>query len=96
MAEKTEAEPKKVEGYIVLSDEGKFLAKDLFWFPHEKPEEAMVFSNEVFDTIRNTSDRDNWETKPKYVIPATWSQNGGVVVTGEKIKISELPPLQEK
>lgn len=111
MSETNEGEPNKVIGFVVMSGEQKYLGVGMGWFAdqspedqakrlvwtnlHDKPEDARVFSQEMMQTIVQSVDKDNWGIKPTHAIPAVWSEDGGVVVTGEKIKIEDLPPVEK-
>lgn len=87
MAEKGEGQPTTIKGFVVLSGEDSYLAKDRFWFPHDKPEEAFVFpEGSVLNTVEAS---DNWDMKPTHVIPAEWTGDE-VKVTGSKISIQEF------
>lgn len=71
------------------------IIKKTRWSPRDKPEKAWVFSAEMTHLIKESLENDDWKTKPTHIIPATWSEDGGVVVTGEKMKIEDLPPLEK-
>jgi hypothetical protein len=58
-----------IEGYVIESENGKFLSKDLFWFPHDTPEEAWVHAKSILAYLRLNA--KTWETKPAKVYPAT-------------------------
>jgi hypothetical protein len=111
MSEKIVGESKSVEGYILMEGEKNYLGKFMGWqndqsledqihllvFDDDKsgPEEARVFSMEETDLIVKSLKKDKWKTKPTHVVPAIWSEDGGVVVTGERMSINELPPFKQ-
>lgn len=85
-----EEQQKPLKGYVVVSTDETFLTDDLFWYSHDKPEEAFVFSRDGVDYVAESSLEKNWDIKPASVIPATW--NGSKVkITGEKMNIADLP-----
>ena len=72
-----------MEGYIVLSEDHLFLTQRLFWYPHDRLEEARVHSREEIEHIRTIS--VDWGKKPAVLVSATWTQETGTVVTGNPI-----------
>lgn len=81
---------KKVVGYIILNEEGNYLAGELFWYGHKKPEDAFVHPSGSLDEISKELSAarsellpgDIWFA-PKTRVPAIWSPEGGVIITGE-------------
>lgn len=87
MTEKGEGQPRTVKGFVILAGEDSYLAKDRFWFPHDKPEEAFVFpESSVINTVEAS---DKWDLKPTHVIPAEYTGDE-VKVTGAKMSIQEF------
>jgi hypothetical protein len=67
-----------MEGYVIKSENGHFLSKKYYWFPHDTPEEAWVHPKTVLGYLQQNA--RSWQTKPAEVYPATWSEGGGTVV----------------
>ena len=67
-----------MEGYVIKSEDGHFLAQTYYWFPHDAPEEAWVHPKTVLEYLRQHARR--WEIKPAEVYPATWSKDKGTTV----------------
>jgi len=73
-----------MEGYIIKSG-NHYLAEKLYWFLHEKDEDAWVHQKSILDqlTIEFTK---TWNWKPKLAIPAK-VVDGKTIVTGKPFKI---------
>ena len=64
------------EGYIVASGKS-YLTRQLFWFPHDKPEDAYVFPEwQIKDVLELT---EGWQITPTHIYKATY-ENGQVTV----------------
>lgn len=89
MSEQGERQPRKVKGFVVMSGDDSYLTDDRFWFPHDKPEEGYVFTEESVKNTIEASANQNWDMKPTAVVPAEFD-GGKVKVTGHKISLSEF------
>lgn len=111
MSEDQKGEPKSVEGYIITTGENTYfglfqmnlkgdetdeqLLDHVTSGEHESPERARVFSKKMTRLIASSLETSDWRIKPTHLIPATWSEDGGVTITGEKISIEDLPKVSE-
>ena len=72
-----------MKGYIFESEDGSFLSKDFFWFPHEKAEDAWVHPADELKGILSISKA--FEVRPAFYIEADYSP--GCTILGEKTRI---------
>jgi len=78
-----------VNGYVILNIQGAYLADRLYWYEHNRPEDAYVHSSDEIETIKEKYleiksgliPGDIW-LPPKTMIPATWSPKEGVKIVG--------------
>jgi len=73
-----------IDGFILKSEDGKFLAQGMWWFPHEKPEDAHVFPPRILEVIETIRWYGN---PPRLAIPARYTVGEGVTITGTEIKL---------
>lgn len=110
MSEVREGEPKRVEGYVIMAGEDSYLGifdmvglrnpktdpmASLTWDSKNDITEARVFDKNFVAQMVESVKNDPWQTKPTHAIPAIWSEDKGVVITGKKITFDQIPPLQE-
>lgn len=84
-----ESAEQSVVGYVIQNAAGDYLANQLYWYHHDKAEEAFVHPADRLDEI-------NWKMSaakekflpghiwlpPQTMTPATWIPNKGVIITG--------------
>jgi hypothetical protein len=90
-----------MDGYIIESENGEFLAQGLWWFPHERLEDCHVFPARILDIVNKPVKAPDgkierwWSVKAKYAYPARYTPDEGVVVTGEKFALEQPPGAGE-
>jgi hypothetical protein len=91
MSESHEGEIKTVEGYLILNDKSDYLTGGYFWYEHDKPEDARVFTRDQVEDIMKLSKTEEWKGRvPVKIIPASWD-GSNVTVSGEPADITKLP-----
>ena len=60
------------------------------------PTQARVLDPDVVYAVAEQVKEGRWKAKPQFLIPAEWSEQGGVKITGEKIEFDKLPPREEE
>lgn len=73
-----------MKGYIIASGKS-YLAKRLYWYEYNKPEDAFVFSPNGFMLVIETC--GSWDKKPTHAFEATYDETSGSVTVGKKIEI---------
>lgn len=81
----------QVEGYLILNDKSDYLTGGYFWYEHDRPEDARVFTRDQVEEIVGLSKTGEWKGRvPVKIIPASWD-GANVRVTGGVADIAELP-----
>lgn len=90
----------KVTGYIVMNRQGGYLAQEFHWYNHDSPTEAFVHLADSIESVcekfrhflanKHLRPQENPLILPFSMIPATWSAEEGVVITGERVAFPEL------
>jgi len=80
-----------MDGYVIEGEDGKFLTKALFWFPHDTPEEAWVHPKEIVEFLHQHA--RTWPTKPANVYPAT---RNGTTTVGQPFPFRFEPRARER
>ena len=88
----------KAQGYVVgRIDEGggiHYLAKEYYWYEHERPEDAYVHSPESLEKVQEFIQASKWHgPRPNILFPAKWSSETGTVITGEPISTITGEPI---
>ena len=60
-----------MKGYVLESNDGSFLTRDLFWYPHEDIKDAFVHPEENLRTIL-----EEWENKVAKIHLAEYDLKG--------------------
>lgn len=76
-------------GYLIRNAQGGYLSGHLFWYRHDSPEEAFVHPADSLGHVRTVLQGAKarllpgatWY-EPTTMIPATWTEGEGVVITG--------------
>src|ERR1700691_4005750 len=92
-----EEEEKKmsiIRGYVIQAEDGTFLAKALFWYGHDKLEDAYVHPESEIEAISVAS--ANWVKKPAKLYPALYSEKGGTMQKGKAAPFSEWKRVIEQ
>ena len=64
-----------MKGYVLESNDGSFLTRDLFWYPHEDIKDAFVHPEENLRTILEESEQE-WEIKVAKIHLAEYDLKG--------------------
>ncbi len=81
-----------IRGFILVEESGAYLSQHYKWFNVTNIDECYhyVFTKEEAKGIINTSIKNNWLHKPKYIIDAIWTEKNGTKILGEKIDAKEI------
>ena len=63
-----------MKGYVFESNDGSFLTRDLFWYPHEDIKDAFVHPEENLRTILEAW--EEWENKVAKIHLAEYDLKG--------------------
>lgn len=78
-----------MEGYVIISLEGKYLDVSIHWV-WQRSEDAHIFSLDETEKILAEAKKKQWKTMPEYIVPAK-TRDGQVVIDGHVELAYSLP-----